>query len=33
MVGPLRRVWPSYADYQKKTSRVIPVFVLTPRRE
>jgi deazaflavin-dependent oxidoreductase (nitroreductase family) len=22
--------WPPYADYQKKTDRVIPVFVLTP---
>ncbi|MFD4421696.1 nitroreductase family deazaflavin-dependent oxidoreductase [Agromyces sp. NPDC058484] len=22
-------VWPAYADYQKKTDRVIPVFVLT----
>jgi F420H(2)-dependent quinone reductase len=22
--------WPDYAEYQKKTSRVIPVFVLTP---
>jgi hypothetical protein len=22
--------WPDYADYQEKTSRVIPVFVLTP---
>lgn len=26
-------VWPAYADYQKKTSRLIPVFVLTPRPE
>ena len=26
-------VWPAYADYQTKTSRVIPVFVLTPRPE
>ena len=25
--------WPAYADYQTKTSRVIPVFVLTPRPE
>jgi deazaflavin-dependent oxidoreductase (nitroreductase family) len=24
------RVWPDYADYQTKTSRRIPVFVLTP---
>lgn len=24
-------VWPDYADYQKKTDREIPVFVLTPR--
>jgi F420H(2)-dependent quinone reductase len=24
------RVWPDYADYQTKTSREIPVFVLTP---
>jgi len=23
-------VWPSYADYQKKTERPIPVFVLEP---
>ncbi len=23
-------VWPDYADYQRKTDRVIPVFVLTP---
>lgn len=23
-------VWPDYADYQKKTDRAIPVFVLTP---
>lgn len=23
-------VWPDYAQYQKRTSRVIPVFVLTP---
>jgi deazaflavin-dependent oxidoreductase (nitroreductase family) len=23
-------VWPDYANYEKKTSRVIPVFVLTP---
>ncbi len=22
--------WPDYAEYQKKTSRVIPLFVLTP---
>jgi F420H(2)-dependent quinone reductase len=22
--------WPDYAEYQKKTSRTIPVFVLTP---
>ena len=22
--------WPDYAEYQKKTDRVIPVFVLTP---
>ena len=22
--------WPDYAEYQKKTARVIPVFVLTP---
>ena len=22
--------WPDYAEYQKKTNRVIPVFVLTP---
>jgi deazaflavin-dependent oxidoreductase (nitroreductase family) len=25
--------WPDYADYQKKTSRQIPVFVLTPTGE
>ncbi|GIG28741.1 F420H(2)-dependent quinone reductase [Cellulomonas marina] len=24
-------VWPDYADYQTKTDREIPVFVLTPR--
>ncbi|MFC9877715.1 nitroreductase family deazaflavin-dependent oxidoreductase [Nocardia salmonicida] len=24
-------VWPDYAEYTKKTDRVIPVFVLTPR--
>lgn len=24
-------VWPDYADYQQKTDREIPVFVLTPR--
>jgi deazaflavin-dependent oxidoreductase (nitroreductase family) len=24
------RVWPDYADYQRKTDRQIPVFVLTP---
>ncbi|MGK8505025.1 nitroreductase family deazaflavin-dependent oxidoreductase [Nocardia asiatica] len=24
-------VWPDYADYQTKTDRQIPVFVLTPR--
>ncbi|MFD4181323.1 nitroreductase family deazaflavin-dependent oxidoreductase [Rhodococcus sp. NPDC058514] len=24
-------VWPDYADYQKKTDRQIPVFVLTPQ--
>ena len=23
-------VWPDYADYQRKTDRQIPVFVLTP---
>lgn len=22
--------WPDYAEYQRKTSRTIPVFVLTP---
>ena len=26
-------VYPSYADYQTKTDRVIPVFVATPRRQ
>ncbi len=25
-------IWPDYADYQRKTERVIPVFVLTPIR-
>lgn len=25
------QVWPDYAEYQKKTDREIPVFVLTPR--
>ncbi|GAB2682496.1 nitroreductase family deazaflavin-dependent oxidoreductase [Nocardia goodfellowii] len=24
-------VWPEYANYQKKTTREIPVFVLTPK--
>ncbi|MFE3025799.1 nitroreductase family deazaflavin-dependent oxidoreductase [Nocardia tengchongensis] len=24
-------VWPDYAEYQKKTTRQIPVFVLSPR--
>jgi len=24
-------VWPDYAEYQKKTDRQIPVFVLTPQ--
>jgi deazaflavin-dependent oxidoreductase (nitroreductase family) len=24
------QAWPDYADYQKKTDRQIPVFVLTP---
>ena len=24
--------WPDYAEYQKKTERQIPVFVLTPQR-
>ncbi|MGD0700590.1 MAG: nitroreductase family deazaflavin-dependent oxidoreductase [Trebonia sp.] len=23
-------VWPDYAEYQKKTSRTMPIFVLTP---
>jgi F420H(2)-dependent quinone reductase len=23
--------WPDYADYQKKTTRTMPIFVLTPR--
>jgi F420H(2)-dependent quinone reductase len=22
--------WPDYAEYQKKTTRILPVFVLTP---
>ncbi|BBY08510.1 F420H(2)-dependent quinone reductase [Mycobacterium noviomagense] len=26
------QVWPDYAEYQKKTDRQIPVFVLTPVR-
>jgi deazaflavin-dependent oxidoreductase (nitroreductase family) len=26
-------VWPAYADYQKKTTRQIPVFILEPRAE
>jgi hypothetical protein len=26
-------VYPSYADYQSKTDRVIPVFVATRRRQ
>ena len=26
-------VWPDYADYQRKTDREIPVFVLTPITE
>ncbi|RVW00375.1 nitroreductase family deazaflavin-dependent oxidoreductase [Rhodococcus spongiicola] len=25
-------VWPEYANYQKKTTREIPVFVLTPKK-
>jgi hypothetical protein len=25
--------WPDYAEYQKKTDRVIPVFVLEPAAE
>ena len=25
--------WPDYAEYQKKTTRVLPVFVLTPTDE
>ncbi|WP_028045992.1 nitroreductase family deazaflavin-dependent oxidoreductase [Cellulomonas sp. URHE0023] len=28
--GHALEVWPAYADYQKKTDRLIPVFVLTP---
>ncbi|GAA3530824.1 F420H(2)-dependent quinone reductase [Amycolatopsis ultiminotia] len=24
------RVWPDYAEYQKKTTRKMPIFVLTP---
>jgi deazaflavin-dependent oxidoreductase (nitroreductase family) len=23
-------IWPDYADYQKKTTRTMPIFVLTP---
>jgi F420H(2)-dependent quinone reductase len=23
-------VWPDYAEYQKKTTRTMPIFVLTP---
>ena len=26
-------VWPDYAEYQKKTSRKMPIFVLTPARD
>ena len=28
--GHALKVWPAYASYQKKTDRLIPVFVLTP---
>jgi deazaflavin-dependent oxidoreductase (nitroreductase family) len=28
--GRAVEAWPDYAEYQKKTTRVIPVFVLTP---
>jgi len=28
--GHALKVWPAYASYQKKTERLIPVFVLTP---
>jgi len=27
------QAWPDYASYQEKTTRVIPVFVLTPVRQ
>ena len=30
--GRAVEAWPDYADYQKKTDRQIPVFVLTPVR-
>lgn len=26
------KAWPAYADYQKRTKRLIPVFVLEPER-
>lgn len=25
------RAWPDYAEYQKKTTRIMPIFVLTPQ--
>jgi deazaflavin-dependent oxidoreductase (nitroreductase family) len=27
----MTKIWPSYADYQKRTARIIPVVVLQPR--
>ena len=29
-MGARVAAWPDYADYQRKTDRQIPVFVLTP---
>ena len=28
----MTKIWPSYADYQKRTERIIPVVVLQPSR-
>jgi F420H(2)-dependent quinone reductase len=28
--GRAVEVWPDYAEYQKKTTRIMPIFVLTP---
>ena len=30
MVGAAVAVFPTYAEYQQKTDRIIPVFVATP---